>query len=320
MDVYPNLTEDNLRSIVNESHSWMEVIEKCGLKTITRSLQKNLKKYNIDCSHFERFFDGRYTRFNKFTKKQLMDITNKHDNWKGIMEDLGYITCDHVHQVQQKLEKVGISFAHVNPLYYRAKRSNPLDKILVQESHYTNMTQLRSRLQKELGWEHKCTICNNTEWNGQPIPIQIDHINGEHTDNRIENLRFLCPNCHAQTDTYCGKNTKICKEKRKKKMQASTKNTNEEPHVTKQKRRKTPKEPAPPKHVCIDCNKKVAKGVNRCKKCYDTNGRMARRKVERPSYEQVQKDLDEMSMVKVGKKYGVSDKCIRKWLKYYEKQ
>jgi hypothetical protein len=52
----------------------------------------------------------------------------------------------------------------------------------------------------------KCFTCENTEWNDKPIPIQLDHIDGNHENNSEENLRLLCPNCHAQTDTYAGKN------------------------------------------------------------------------------------------------------------------
>ena len=48
--------------------------------------------------------------------------------------------------------------------------------------------------------------CGLTQWNGKPIPLELHHINGDSTDNRIENIRILCPNCHAQTPTYRGKN------------------------------------------------------------------------------------------------------------------
>jgi hypothetical protein len=51
-----------------------------------------------------------------------------------------------------------------------------------------------------------CSSCHLVEWQGQPIPLELDHINGEHDDNRLENLRLLCPNCHALTDTYRGRN------------------------------------------------------------------------------------------------------------------
>ena len=54
--------------------------------------------------------------------------------------------------------------------------------------------------------EHKCEICGITEWNGKEIVLEIDHIDGNPEHNRPENLRFICPNCHSQTDTYKGKN------------------------------------------------------------------------------------------------------------------
>lgn len=60
---------------------------------------------------------------------------------------------------------------------------------------------------------HICSVCKNTEWNSKPIPLEIDHINGDATNNSPENVRLICPNCHAQTDTYKGKN--MGKSKRK---------------------------------------------------------------------------------------------------------
>jgi hypothetical protein len=53
---------------------------------------------------------------------------------------------------------------------------------------------------------HHCEICGNTEWMNKPVPIHLDHIDGNPTNNAKENLRLVCPNCHAQTKTYCGKN------------------------------------------------------------------------------------------------------------------
>lgn len=303
MTTYKNLSEDDLKKIVQESHSWSEVILKCGLKTITRSLQRKIKKYNIDCSHFEKYFDGKYTKVNKFTKEQIVEVIKNNDKWIDIMNAFGYTSCAHVEHIQTKLKNLGIDFSHVDEKYERSKNCIPLSEILVVDSTYNCMPLLRKRLQKELGWEHKCVMCNNTEWNKQPIPIQIDHINGEHFDNRIENLRFLCPNCHAQTDTYCGKNMQVCKDNKLK--NEDRKNT---PSVKEIK----------PKNICVDCSKEVKSNSTRCKDC-DEKQRINRRKVERPSYDQLQADLQQMSMVKVGKKYGVSDNCIRKWVRQYAK-
>jgi 5-methylcytosine-specific restriction endonuclease McrA len=61
---------------------------------------------------------------------------------------------------------------------------------------------------------YKCDICgNNGSWNGLPLSLQLDHINGISNDNRLENLRFLCPNCHSQTETYAGKHNSENKNK-----------------------------------------------------------------------------------------------------------
>lgn len=82
-----------------------------------------------------------------------------------------------------------------------------LQEILAEGFSY-NSDKLRKRLIKEGLFEAKCYKCNNTEWMGQSIPLELEHINGKHDDNRIENLTILCPNCHAQTKFYRGKNKK----------------------------------------------------------------------------------------------------------------
>lgn len=75
-------------------------------------------------------------------------------------------------------------------------------------SNRTPVTSLRlkNRLLKESYFDYRCSSCNQTEWLGSPIPLELDHIDGNHFNNCLSNLRLLCPNCHSFTPTYRGRN------------------------------------------------------------------------------------------------------------------
>lgn len=81
----------------------------------------------------------------------------------------------------------------------------PLEDVLVAGTRVTT-SNLRERLIDEGVLERVCAGCDRAIWEALPIPLELDHINGDRTDNRLENLRLLCPNCHAQTPTYRGRN------------------------------------------------------------------------------------------------------------------
>jgi len=81
----------------------------------------------------------------------------------------------------------------------------PLKDILVSDSSYQS-NKLRKRLIKENIFEERCYNCGLTEWQGYKIPLELEHKNGNNRDHRIDNLTLLCPNCHAFTDTYRGRN------------------------------------------------------------------------------------------------------------------
>jgi hypothetical protein len=82
----------------------------------------------------------------------------------------------------------------------------PLEEILVVDSDWTDTSTLRERLIEAGLKERRCERCGIAAWQGQPAPLQLDHVNGDRTDNRRENLRILCANCHALTDTWCARN------------------------------------------------------------------------------------------------------------------
>jgi hypothetical protein len=83
----------------------------------------------------------------------------------------------------------------------------PLSEILIEDSTYQS-NKLRRRLVEEGVFEHKCSCCGLRKWMEKEIPLELEHKNGIHSDNRIENITLLCPNCHAFTLTYRGRNKK----------------------------------------------------------------------------------------------------------------
>lgn len=131
-------------------------------------------------------------------------------------------------------------------------------------------------------------MCGQDEnWHGKHMSLILDHKNGINNDHRIENLRIVCPNCNATLDTHGGKNSNKYKSNIIEKKKYYCECGNEKSKVGK---------------VCKSCSNKV------------------KQKVERPSYEQLIKEIEESNYSAVGRKYGVSDSAIRKWKKNYEKK
>ena len=96
-------------------------------------------------------------------------------------------------------------------------RSRVSDEEVFVENSNVSRHVAKKRIIRDLLIEYKCSCCNlGSIWNDKPIVLQLDHINGVNDDHRLENLRFLCPNCHTQQDTYAAKNRFNEKRKPKK--------------------------------------------------------------------------------------------------------
>ena len=189
--------------------------------------------------------------------------------------------------IKKYIKLYGIDTNHFK--YKKINSSNKkilLENILIKNSTY-NRTDLKRRLLKE-GLKYKiCEECGQDEnWRSKKISLILDHINGINDDNRLENLRILCPNCNATLDTNCGKNRK----------EISLPNFNYKEY-----------------NFCIDCNVVISKQSKRCVKC----DHIKQQKCERPDYDVLIKEIEIMGYVKTGKKYGVSDNAIRKWINSY---
>jgi hypothetical protein len=168
----------------------------------------------------------------------------------------------------------------------------PLDEVLIEGSTYSRRS-LKARLYAT-GLKHRqCELCGQgEEWHGRRMSLILDHVNGIATDNRLSNLRIVCPNCAATLETHCGRNLRVTR-------------------------------------ACVRCGAPFRPKSRTQRHCSMACGghseasqaaQRAARRVERPPYEQLVREISETSYLAVGRKYGVSDNAIRKWLRQYERE
>jgi hypothetical protein len=151
----------------------------------------------------------------KYTKEEFINAWNSYESIEEAIRQLDLSPYGSTYNtMNDTANELGLTRKHmtgqgwnVGDKFGLIKRNTiPLDEILIEDSTYSNGAGLKKKLFAAGLFERKCYRCNLKEWMGEPIPIQLEHINGVHNDNRIDNLTLLCPNCHAQTPTYCGKN------------------------------------------------------------------------------------------------------------------
>ena len=146
------------------------------------------------------------TKIDEQTSEQIKSLVDNSTSIGEICQKLNYTkTGYNFKRIKERIASEGLTLKPINKLIFGNHRV-PLNEILIENSDYTNNFRLKIRLVQEEKLEYKCEFCGNLgEWMGKPLSLQLDHKNGVNNDNRIENLRFLCANCHSQTETYCGK-------------------------------------------------------------------------------------------------------------------
>ena len=182
----------------------------------------------------------------------------------------------------------------------------PIQQVLIENSPHTNSGKLRTRLIKEGLKENKCEVCGCTE------SLELHHINGNHQDNRLENLQILCANCHRKTDNFRGKGIRA--HKAASEWFISDEEA-EQRHQTKLEKRRVPKNlrkvtPILPK-ICPSCGKEFRPSDRKQKycspECYHNKND------NRPDIISLLKAFKEYnSFVKVGIYFGVTDNAVRK--------
>lgn len=151
------------------------------------------------------------TRSRRWTDAQLVRAVETNVTIAGVIRSLGLVAeGGNYKTVWREIRRLGLSTAHIKGqgwsrgMKFEFKPKRPLSEILVLGMPAP--PGLRLRLLREGLKQHRCEECGLECWNGAVIPLELDHRNGRTDDNRIENLTLLCPNCHAQTPTYRGRN------------------------------------------------------------------------------------------------------------------
>ncbi|MFD8545741.1 HNH endonuclease signature motif containing protein [Streptomyces sp. NPDC059649] len=204
-------TRERLEAAASSSRTLSEALGKLGVdpKGPKRNyLRERMKKLGVDTSHFER--EGV-----KWTRERLQEAVSASTNVCEVLRHLGLeLVGGHHTHISRRIKAYGIDVSHFTPVVRTERmkdnrRRRSAEEILVEHTsgRATRVPNARlTRAMRELGVEERCAWCGiEPIWLGNPLPLEVDHIDGNWRDNRIGNLRFLCPNCHSTTDSYRGR-------------------------------------------------------------------------------------------------------------------
>ena len=149
-------------------------------------------------------------RIRKYSDEQFIEAVRASFSVRQVLEKLSLNpTGGNYSAFYRRCKSLSIDHSHFTGMLWSKDRilgpKRALSEYLENGSSITSHA-LRLRLLKEGLKSHACENCGLSEWLGNPIPLELDHINGISSDNRFENLRVLCPNCHYLTPTHRGKN------------------------------------------------------------------------------------------------------------------
>lgn len=148
------------------------------------------------------------------TDEQFVNLIKESINISEVLFKLGYSTKGNswgFSNVRRRMEELNLSFKDFKgkcTLKISSDRRVDPDKLFKENSKH-NRNVVRRYILKNKLLPYRCAICGCVEWQGKTLSLELDHINGINNDNRLENLRFLCPNCHSQTATYGSRNQQL---------------------------------------------------------------------------------------------------------------
>ena len=151
----------------------------------------------------------------KLSDEQFVELLKKSSTISEVLFKLGYTVKGNswgYSQVKRRMDDLNLDysiFKGKSAVIKITKLNNVRKEDILKENCKHQRTVLRRYVIKNNLIPYKCAICGCTEWQGKTLSLELDHINGINNDNRLENLRFLCPNCHSQTSTYGSRNQQV---------------------------------------------------------------------------------------------------------------
>lgn len=210
-----------LAPLVASSHSISDVIRALGLTPNGgnhRMISALIRRYAFNTSHFRH--GALVSRVREIPTDTLARLVEQSTSIAQVLTALALPTEGRAHhELTKRLRALGIDTSHLRGCGWargetaatnatvariRERVRRPDHEVFVENSPELKGPRLCERL-LALGWSYACTECGISSWRGRALVLHVDHRNGIHDDNRLVNLRFLCPNCHSQTDTYCNR-------------------------------------------------------------------------------------------------------------------
>lgn len=151
----------------------------------------------------------------KLSDEQFVELLKKSSTISEVLFKLGYTVKGNswgYSQVKRRMDDLNLDcsiFKGKSPMIKTSKLNTVKKEDILKENCKHQRTVLRRYIIKNNLIPYKCAICGCVEWQGRTLSLELDHINGINNDNRLENLRFLCPNCHSQTSTYGSRNQQL---------------------------------------------------------------------------------------------------------------